>query len=138
MGAREADAGRERAQLLGDSLRRAGRSARRGSPGGRGSRRSAGHGGLKAALERLAQGGELGAQLALGQIGEHLRVGRAGHERVEHRAPGGAQDVGGDAVVELDAGVLQRLVQPVGLALALGDLGLAIARCWSGWRTGWG
>ena len=40
----------------------------------------------------------------------------AGDQRVEHRAPGLAEDVRGDAV-ELDAGVLERLVQPVGLAL---------------------
>ena len=48
-----------------------------------------------------------------------------GHKRVEHRPSGDAEDVGGDAV-ELDAGVLQRLVQPVRFALTLGDLRLAI------------
>jgi hypothetical protein len=37
-----------------------------------------------------------------------------GHQRVEHRAPAGAENVAGDAV-ELDAGVFQRPVQPVGL-----------------------
>ena len=40
--------------------------------------------------------------------------------------PGLAEDVGGDAV-ELDPGVLEHLVQPVGLALALRDLRLAVA-----------
>src|SRR6266536_242084 len=40
--------------------------------------------------------------------------------------PGGSEDVGGDAV-ELDPGVLEGLVQPVGLALALPDLRLAVA-----------
>ena len=39
--------------------------------------------------------------------------------------PDVAEDVGGDAV-ELDPGVLQRLVQPVGLRAALRDLRLAI------------
>ena len=66
------------------------------------------------------------AQPALGQLGEHLGVGGAGDERVEHRAAGHAEDVGRDAV-ELDPGVLERLVQPVGLARALLDLRLAIA-----------
>jgi hypothetical protein len=77
-------------------------------------------------LDRFG-GGDLGSQPALGKIGQDLRVGGAGDERVEHRAPGRAEDVGGDAV-ELDAGVFQRLVQPVGLALALGDLRLALPR----------
>ncbi len=40
--------------------------------------------------------------------------------------PDFAEEVGRDAV-ELDVGVLERLVQPVGLALALSDLRLAIA-----------
>jgi hypothetical protein len=40
-------------------------------------------------------------------------------------APAGAEDLCGDAV-ELDTGVLQGLVQPVGLALALGDLRLPV------------
>ena len=46
-------------------------------------------------------------------------------ERVEHVPAGLAEDVGRDTV-ELDPGVLQRLVQPVGLTLALLDLRLAI------------
>jgi hypothetical protein len=47
------------------------------------------------------------------------------NERVEHVAPGLAEDVRGDGV-ELDAGVFERLVQPVDLAGALLDLRLAI------------
>ena len=43
---------------------------------------------LEAALQRLAQRGQLGAQSALGELGEHDWVGGARHERVEHRAPG--------------------------------------------------
>src|SRR3990170_2377511 len=60
------------------------------------------------------------------RIAEHLRIGGALHERVEHCSPGCAEDVGGDAV-ELDAGVLEDLVQPVSLALTLADLRLAVA-----------
>ena len=74
--------------------------------------------GVEAALERLAQRRQLLAQLPFGELGEHRRVGRARDERVEHRPAGLAEDVGGDAV-ELDPGVLEDLVQPVGLALAL-------------------
>jgi hypothetical protein len=83
--------------------------------------------GLEAALQRLAQRGDLGAEFAAGEIGEDVGVGRSRDERVEHRAARRAEDVGGDAV-QFDVGVFQRLVQPVGLALALGDLRLAIAR----------
>ena len=81
---------------------------------------------VEAALERLAQPRQLLAQAAAGELGEQLGVSGARHQRVEHRPPGGAEDVGGDAV-ELDVGVLKRLVQPLGLPVALGDLGLAIA-----------
>ena len=81
---------------------------------------------LEATLQGFAQRGDLGAQPALGEVGQHLGIGGAADERVEHRATGDAEDVGRDAV-ELDPGVLKRLVQPVGLALALLDLGLAIA-----------
>jgi hypothetical protein len=63
---------------------------------------------MEAALERFAQRGQLSAQPALGELGERDRVGGGGHERVEHRASGEPEDVGGDAV-ELDAGVLERL-----------------------------
>jgi hypothetical protein len=82
---------------------------------------------LEAALQRLSQRGELLAQQALGQVSEDLGVGRAGHQRVEHRPSRDAENVGSDAV-KLDHGVLQRLMQPVGLALALSDLGFAIPR----------
>ena len=73
---------------------------------------------VEAALQRLAQRRDLLAQPALGQLGQHLGVGRPGDERVEHRAARDAEDVRRDAV-ELDAGVLQHLVQPVGLPRAL-------------------
>lgn len=68
---------------------------------------------IEAALERFFERGDLCAHPATGELGEDLGVGGAFDERVEHRAPGLPQDVCGDAV-ELDPGVLQRLVQPVG------------------------
>ncbi len=78
---------------------------------------------VEVALQRLAQRGDLLAHLAAREVGQDHRVGRAGHERVEHVAPGLAEDVRGDTV-ELDAGILERLGQPVDLALALLDLRL--------------
>ena len=80
---------------------------------------------LEAADERLPERGDLRAQLSARELREHGRVGGAGHERVEHVAPGLPEDVGRDAP-ELDSGVLENLVQPSGLALAVVDLGLAI------------
>ena len=83
--------------------------------------------GLEAALQRLAQRGELRAQPALGQLGEHARGRSCPTTSASSIArPDSPRMSRGDAV-ELDAGVLERLVQPVGLALALGDLRLAIA-----------
>ena len=127
--AEQLNAGRpERAELRPRSRPRAARSARRGSPGGRGSRRSrSAWWASKRPSSASRSAGIFARSRPLASSASTLRVGRAGDERVEHRAPGHAEDVGGDAV-ELDAGVLERLVQPVGLALALGDLRLAIAR----------
>jgi hypothetical protein len=73
---------------------------------------------IKATLERFAQRCDLRAHPALGQIGQDLGVSRARNERVEHRPPRDAEDVGGDAV-ELDPGVLERFMQAIGLALSL-------------------
>jgi hypothetical protein len=75
--------------------------------------------GTKAAPQGLAQLRELGAQPPLGQLSQHLWVALAGDQRLQHRATRGAQHVGGDRV-QLDAGVLQRLLD----ALALGGVGL--------------
>src|SRR4051794_430950 len=83
--------------------------------------------GVEVSLERLAQGGDLLAHLAPRELRQDLSVGLAGDERVEHVAARLAEDVGRDAV-ELDAGVIERLMQPVDLACAFLDLGLAIAR----------
>ena len=67
--------------------------------------------GVEVSGERLAQGGDLLAHLPPRQFGEHVRVGLAGDQRVEHVAPGLAHDVRHDGV-EFDAGVLECLVQP--------------------------
>ena len=77
-------------------------------------------------LQGLAQRGDLLAHLSARELGEHVRVGLAGDQRIEHVAPGLAQDVSGDGV-ELDAGVFERLVQPVDLTDPFLDLRLAIA-----------
>ena len=70
---------------------------------------------LEAPLERLAQRGDLLAQLPLAR-GRRARPGRgAGDQRVEHVAPDLPRMSRGDAV-ELDPGVLERLLQPVDLA----------------------
>lgn len=77
-----------------------------------------GVGRAETAGERVLQGWELLPQLAAGEVGEDRRVGGAGHEGVEHRAAGGAEQTGGDRGAR-DAGVLQDLVQAVSMASAL-------------------
>ena len=78
------------------------------------------------ALERFAQRGDLLAQRALGQLGEHVGIVSAGDQRVEHLPGRDAEHLGGDRG-QLDPGVLQRLLDPLDLAGALLDLGLAVA-----------
>jgi hypothetical protein len=73
----------------------------------------------EAASQRLAQLGELLAQLALGQLRQRLGVALAGDQGLEDRPARDAQDVSGDRV-QLDASVLQGLLDP----LALGAVGL--------------
>jgi hypothetical protein len=73
----------------------------------------------KPASQRLAELGELAAQPALGQLGQHLGVALPGDQGGQHRPTRHAQDVGGDRV-ELDAGVLQGLLD----ALTLRGVGL--------------
>ena len=70
--------------------------------------------------------GSLSAQFPEREVGEHVGVGGAVDQRGEHRPAGFAEQVGGDAV-ELDAGVLEQLVQSSGFALAVADLGFAVA-----------
>jgi hypothetical protein len=50
----------------------------------------------EAAPQRLAQLGELLAQLALGQLRQDLPVAFAGDQGLQHRPARDAQDVGGD------------------------------------------
>lgn len=71
--------------------------------------------GTEAASERLAQGRQLLAQLTPCELGQDRRIGRARQEGVEHRAAGGAEQARGDRG-ELDARILQDLVQAVGVA----------------------
>jgi len=73
----------------------------------------------EAAAQGVAELGELGAQPAAGQLGQHPGVALAGDQGRQHRPAGDAQDVTGDRV-QLDAGVLQGLLDP----LALGAVGL--------------
>jgi hypothetical protein len=53
---------------------------------------------IEAPLEGLLERRELRSQPALGEISEHLGIGRAMNERVEHPPARDAEDVGGDAV----------------------------------------
>jgi hypothetical protein len=76
--------------------------------------------------ERLLQGGELRPQLAPGELGHRLGVGHAGDEGPHHVASRGAHHVGGDQG-ELDAGVLQGLVDPIHLRGPLLGEGFAVA-----------
>jgi hypothetical protein len=80
----------------------------------------------EAASERLAQGGKLLPQPALGELGEHVWIVRAGDQRLEHPPAGGTEHPAGDRG-ELDAGVLEHLVQPLHLADTVVDLRLAVA-----------
>ena len=76
----------------------------------------------EAADESEAQVRDLGAHPGLGQLGEHLGVTLAGDEGLQHLAAGLAEHVG-DHRVELDAGVLQDLLDPLDLPGAvLGEL----------------
>ena len=70
--------------------------------------------------------GDLVAQPALGQLGEHLGVALAGDQGGEHRPTRHAQHVGGDRV-QLDAGILQGLLDPLALRGMGLDQPLAVA-----------
>jgi len=67
----------------------------------------------------LAELGKLAAQPPLGQLGQHPGIALAIEQGGEHRPTRHAQHVSGDRV-QLDAGVLQGLLDP----LALGGMGL--------------
>ncbi len=82
--------------------------------------------GGEAAAQRLAQRRELGAQLAPGQVGQDHGVALAGKQRGQHRPARGPLHVGGDRA-EPDRGVLQGLVDPLGLGGVGLDEPLAVA-----------
>jgi hypothetical protein len=70
--------------------------------------------------------GSLLAELAVSQRRQHLRVAFPGDQGGQHGPAGDAEDVGGDRV-QLDAGVLQGLVDPLGLGGVGLDQLLAVA-----------
>jgi hypothetical protein len=78
----------------------------------------------KAPGERPLQLGQLGPRLALGQIRQRLPVAAAADQGRQHRPARGAEHLRGHRA-ELHGGVFERLVQPVGLALAPRDERLA-------------
>ena len=82
--------------------------------------------GAEAALQCLPQRRQLGPQATLGQFGQHGRVVGSRDQRVQHRPAGHAQHVAGDRA-QLDPGVLQDLLQPLGFPGSLLDQRLAVA-----------
>jgi hypothetical protein len=76
--------------------------------------------------ERLAQLGQLLAELAFGQRRQHHRVAFPGDQGGQYGPAGDPEHVGGDRV-EFAAGVLQRLVHPLGLGGVGLDQLLAVA-----------
>jgi hypothetical protein len=80
----------------------------------------------EAARRARGQLGELNAQAAPGQLGQHAWVAFASDQGRKHRPARDAQDVGGHRV-QFAAGVLEGLLDP----LALGAVGLEWAACGS-------
>src|SRR5205823_7794198 len=83
--------------------------------------------GTEAAEERLPQLRQLLAQRALGEVRQYGGIPGPGDERPEHRAARDPEDVGRDRG-QLDARVLEHLVEALRLARALLDLRRAVAR----------
>lgn len=77
--------------------------------------------------QRLDQVRDLGAHPAPGQLGERPRVALPGHQRVQHRPAGDSEQVAGPVLLvrELDAGILQQLLDLLAVPGALGDQGRA-------------
>jgi len=78
------------------------------------------------AREGLDQSGSLGPHPAPGQLRHDLRVVLAVDERVQHRPPGGTQDIGGYCT-DLNSRVLELFLQPLGLPAALDRQGRPVA-----------
>src|SRR2546426_9910541 len=83
--------------------------------------------GTKAPGQGLAQRRELATQCATRQIGQDVGIVGALREGVEHGAPGDPEDITGHRR-QLDAGVFEHLLEPIGLAGVLADQRGAIAR----------
>lgn len=83
--------------------------------------------GLEAALKRFPQSRRLRLEASSGEVREGLRIGGPADESFNHRPPRDPENVGGNGG-ELDPGILEHLVQAVGLSLTLGDLRLGLAR----------
>ena len=73
-----------------------------------------------AAVQRPLQLGDLAPQAPLGQLGQPLRVILAVDDRPDHGPARDPQHVAGD-VAQLDVGVLQHLLDPVGHRGAVAD-----------------
>jgi hypothetical protein len=80
----------------------------------------------EAALQRLAQLGELASQPATGQLGQDLRVALPSDQGGQHRPARDPNHVGGHRV-QLDPGVLQGLLDPLDLGGVGLDQALAVA-----------
>ena len=83
--------------------------------------------GPEAAVEGLAELGELAAQSTFGHLRQDLWVGFAGHEGGDHGSAGHAQHVRSDDI-ELDAGVLEDLLDPRSLGGVVLDPSAAAPR----------
>jgi hypothetical protein len=82
--------------------------------------------GAEAPLQRPAQLRDLGSHPGACQLGEGVGVADAGDERFEHLPGRHPEDVG-DHRVQLDPGVLEQLLDPLGLPGAFLDQLLAVA-----------
>jgi hypothetical protein len=72
----------------------------------------------EAALEPFAELRDLRAHLALGELGELIRIADPGEQRFEHR-PRRLRVAGRGDALELDPGVLEHLLQPLDRASSL-------------------
>ena len=82
--------------------------------------------GIEAPLQRPAQLRDLGSHPGACQLGKGVEVADAGDERFEHLPGRHPEDVG-DHRVQLDPGVLEQLLDPLGLPGAFLDQLLAVA-----------
>ena len=81
----------------------------------------------EASRQAAAQGRKLLAQFAPRQVGQHVRVGGALDQGIQHGPGGHPEDIGGDRC-QLDPRILQQLVQAIGGPAPLLDQHLAMPR----------